>query len=52
VVWIVLALLGADAPPAGWLWRAVTGAAELPLKAPPMQDVLNATLKKKGRAQA
>lgn len=32
---IVLALLGADAPPAGRLWRIVTGAGDLPLKAPP-----------------
>jgi len=32
---IVLALLGADAPPAGTLWRTVTGAGELPPKAPP-----------------
>ena len=32
---IVLALLGADAPPAGGLWRTVTGAGELPPKAPP-----------------
>ncbi|WFU18610.1 VWA domain-containing protein [Bradyrhizobium sp. CB3481] len=32
---IVLALLGATAQPAGQLWRAVTGAGELPAKAPP-----------------
>ena len=35
VEWIVQALLGADAPPAGTLWRVVIGAGELPRKAPP-----------------
>jgi nitric oxide reductase NorD protein len=32
---IVLALLGADVPPEGRLWPAVTGAADLPAEAPP-----------------
>ena len=32
---IVLALLGADASPQGWLWPVVSGASTLPAKAPP-----------------
>lgn len=32
---IVLALLGADASPQGWLWPVVIGAGNLPAKAPP-----------------